>query len=52
MVSWPQYSPLIGQLATILTSDWLSRFQDQVKVEDLNFYTENKEWILLNTTVE
>ena len=43
---------MIGQLATILTSDWLSRFQDQVKVEDLNFYTENKEWILLNTTVE
>ena len=43
---------VIGQLASILTSDWLSRFQDQVKVEDLNFYTENKEWILLNTTVE
>ena len=43
---------MIGQLVTILSSDWPSRFQDQVKVEDLNFYTENKEWILLNTTVE
>ena len=29
----------------------LGLFNGQKKVEHLNFYTENKEWIILNTTV-